>query len=392
MTSPSATPRGQRRIAIVLHEDSFYIRSVLRGVASFARPARPWLLDRVPPEGLGRRSAGLRQCEGIITHIHHPSILDALAGLACPVVCVSNLIPEDPFPSVTTDDAAIGGTAFEHLASHGHRSFAFVGLGRLMFSQQRRDGFVHTASRAGVTVDCREIPAGWLKRSPRADAPTMRRFAGWLRGLPRPTGLFACNDAVAWLVSEVCRRSWIEVPLEIAVLGVDNDDLLCRLAYPPLSSVIVPSERVGYLAAQQLDDAMTTGRPIVSTRLPPTGVATRQSSAFYAVDDADVAAALAHIRDHATQGLTVGELLREVPIGRRSLERRFRALLGRTPLDEIQRVRVDAARQMLVQTTLPIEEVAVRCGFGRANYMSRLLVRFTGQTPRAIRMGRGSAS
>ncbi len=379
--------RTRKRIAIVLHEDSFYIRSVLRGVASYARPARPWRLERVPPEDFQRGGKAPARCDGVITHIHHPSVVHELEPLACPVIGVSSLIEDDPFPAVTADDMAVGRLACGHLRDHGHRHLAFVGLRDLVFARQRRLGFLRAAEEAGLDVAAHDIALRWLLRSPSSDSKPVRAFIDWLRALPVPTGLFACNDAAAWFVSELCRQAEIEVPLEIAILGVDNDDLLCRLAYPPLSSVIVPGERIGYLAAEQLDLAMTDGRAPAGARLPPVGVATRQSSQFYAVDDPEVAAALTHIRDHAADGLTVAELLQAVPMSRRSLERRFHAVLGRTPLDEIHRVRVEAARQMLAQTTLPIDEVARRCGFGRANYMSRLLVRFTGRTPREVRRG-----
>jgi LacI family transcriptional regulator len=387
MPRPPASRLTQRRIAIVLHEDSFYVRSVLRGVASYARPAKPWVLERVPPEGVGHFADRSARFDGFITHIHHPSLAEAFASVTAPVVGVSNLIADDPFASVTADDPAVGRLACEHFLDHGHRHLAFLGLRRVAFSNDREAGFRDRATSAGIEVQARDIRPAWLQRSPRDTAPEKRRLVEWLKRLAHPTGLFACNDAVAWLISEVCREAEVEVPLRVAILGVDNDDLLCRLAYPPLSSVIVPGERIGYLAAEALDHAITRGRPIPDRRVPPQGIETRQSSEFYAVDDPDLADALAFIRDHATEGLTVEELLREVPVGRRSLERRFRERLGRTPLEEIHRVRVAAAREMLNRTTLPIQEVAQRCGFGRANYMSRLLVRLTGQTPRQVRQG-----
>lgn len=388
MSEPPESSRLLRHIAIVLHEDSFYIRSVLRGVASYARPAKPWRLERMPPEGVSPGARNAQRFDGVITHIHHPSLAHALSSLDCPVVGVSNLIADDPFPSVTADDHAIGRTACQHLLDHGHRHLAFVGLQGIDFSERRRAGFDAAAVEAGLEVATRNIRPAWLQRSPRENAPATRKFLQWLSGLPQPTGLFACNDVAAWLVSEMCRQAEIEVPLNIALLGVDNDDLICRLAYPPLSSVIVPSEKIGYVAAEMLDRAINQGAALSDVSLPPSGVETRQSSEFYAVDDPDLARALTFIRDHATQGLTVAELLHEIPVGRRTLERQFRDRLGRTPLEEIHRVRVTAAREMLTQTSLAIDEVAQRCGFGRANYMSRILVRLTGQTPRQVRAGR----
>ncbi len=385
MTVHRASAPRTRRIAIMLHEDSFFIRSVLRGVASYARPAKPWLLERVPPEGFARGRRARMDCDGLITHIHEPALIDALADVTCPVVGVSDIVEQDPFPTVSVDNQAVGRLAAEHLLHHGHRQFAYVGIKDVQFAAQRHIGFAQRLEEDQITSDVHHISARWLLRSPKAEARSMQRFAAWLGSLPAPTGLFAANDSVAWFISEVCRQVGIEIPLQLAVLGVDNDDLLCRMAYPPLSSVIIPGERIGYAAAEQLDHAMRLDKPVRSLALEPTGVETRQSSEFFAVEDEEVSAALKFIRDHATSGITVADVLNEVPLARRALERRFNRLLGRTPLDEIHRVRVDAARQLLSATTLPIEEVARQCGFGRANYMSRLLVRFTGKTPRQFR-------
>ncbi len=369
----------------MLHEDSFFVRSVLRGMATYARPARPWLIERIPPEGFGRGRRVHLDCDGLITHIHQPALIASLRTLSCPVVGISHIVPDDPFPRVSVDNHAIGRLAAEHLLEHGHRSFAFVGIRHMAFSQERLSGLQSALNSADGTPRCRDIAPQWLQRSPLAEARGMKGLIEWLGALPRPTGLFACNDAVAWFISEVCRQVGIEIPIHLAILGVDNDDLICRMAYPPLSSIMLPGEQVGYRAAEQLDRAITEQTEIQSLLLPPIGVQTRQSSEFFAMDDPEMAAALRFIHDHATAGVTVGDVLREVPLARRALERRFNRLLGRTPLEEIHRVRVDAACQMLRTTTLPIEQIARQCGFGRATYLSRLLRRYRGQTPRQVR-------
>ncbi len=382
--SPDSS-RRQLRIAIMLHEDSFFIRSVLRGIAAYARPARPWLIERIPPEGFGLSGSIRLDCDGLITHMHHPAMRAALQAIDCPVVSVSHIAADDPLPRVSVDNRAIGRLAAEHLLEHGHRHFAFVGLSGVQFAAARAAGFTERLAESAHTRSERSIPPRWLKRSPRTRTRNLRLFTRWLSALPRPTGLFAANDAVAWFIGEVCRQADIAIPLHIALLGVDNDDLLCQMAYPPLSSIIVPGRRLGYLAAEQLDHAITRRQPIQPVALAPLGVQTRQSSEFYAMEDQDVVAALRFIRDHATAGITVADVLDEVPLARRALERRFRKLIGRTPLEELHRIRVEAACQMLTTTDLSIEETARRCGFGRANYMSRLLQRYRAQTPRQVR-------
>ncbi len=180
----------------------------------------------------------------------------------------------------------------------------------------------------------------------------------WLRSLPNPLALFVANDLWGFELLQAAREIGLAVPEDVAILGVDNEELLCEISHPPLSSIRIGAEQIGRVAVSLLDELLRKKRKILDIpRVPPIEVVTRQSTDVLAVDDADVAAALRHIRQHAVEGLSVKQLLEAVPVNRRTLERRFVSVLGHTPLEEIRRIRLDRAK-VLLQTDLPIYDVA----------------------------------
>jgi LacI family transcriptional regulator len=171
----------------------------------------------------------------------------------------------------------------------------------------------------------------------------------------------------------------------VAVLGVDNDELLCEMSYPPLSSIRLGAEQIGRTAVDLLEKLMQ-GKKIGAepARIPPMELVTRQSTDTLAVEDPEVAAALRHIRLHATEGISVKQLMEEVTMNRRTLERRFNSIVGHTPLEEIRRVRLERAK-VLLQTDLPIYEVALQAGFATPEYLATSFRQAEGTTPTAFR-------
>ena len=212
-------------------------------------------------------------------------------------------------------------------------------------------------------------------------------LAAWLHALSKPVGLMACNDDRGRQVLEACRTAGVAVPEEIAVVGVDNDELLCELSDPPLSSVALDTERGGYEAAQLLDGLMS-GRIRQPARIlvAPLGVVTRRSTDIVAAEDREVAAAVRWIRDWARRGpLRVAEVAQAVKLSRRSLEVRFRAALGRSVRAEIERVRLEHARSLLAETDLPTSQVAELSGFGSPSYLALVFRRRFRSTPTRYR-------
>jgi LacI family transcriptional regulator len=216
-------------------------------------------------------------------------------------------------------------------------------------------------------------------------------IASWLLSFSRPVGVMACFDIRARQVLDACRRAGLVVPDQVGVIGVDNDEFLCGLTDPHLSSVALDPRRAGYEAAKLLDELMSgRQRPRAQVSfIPPLDVVTRRSTDVVALDDADVSAALRFIREHACDGIGVKDLLDEVPLSRRVLEGRFRNLLGRTPHEEIARVRFERARQLLRETRMPMAEVARRSGFRNPEYLSTAFRQEFGTSPNAYRKAAG---
>lgn len=373
-----------RKVALLIETSNAYARGLLRGVVAYVREHRPWSLYLAEHARGERPPAWLAKWDGdgIIARIENPAIARALRSVKTPVVDVSaaRLIPTLPF--FETDDAAVAQTAAEHLLERGFRHFAFCGDARFNWSRLRGEHFQRVVRAAGH--DCANYVPSLAGR--RGEAWQVDDIAQWLKKLPRPLGVFACYDLRGAQVLDACRELGVKVPDDIAVIGADNDDLLCELSDPPLSSVILNPHRTGYAAAGLLDQMMSGRRVKGETHLiPPIGVATRQSTDTLAVDDRHVAQALRYIRDHACEGINVRDVLHAVPHARRRLEARFKKLLGRTPHEEIIRVQLNRVKQLLVETDLPLAEIAERTGFAHVEYLSVVFKRETGLPPSKFR-------
>jgi LacI family transcriptional regulator len=210
----------------------------------------------------------------------------------------------------------------------------------------------------------------------------------WLRELPKPAGILALDDTNAHDLAEACLEGDIGVPDHVAIVGVNNDDLLCESAWPPLSSVEADYSRIGFLAARTLDRLFAGEELPPHERLmllPPLGVVKRQSTSTLAIGDANLADAVRFIREHACDPCTVGDVLRAVPVGRRWLERQCVAQLGRTPHDEIARVRIEAAQRLLLRSELNMLQISSRCGFAELKSFYVAFSKVTGTTPAAYR-------
>jgi LacI family transcriptional regulator len=285
-----------------------------------------------------------------------------------------------------TDSLETTRTAAEHLMERGFKMFGYCGDNRYHWSRLRSSLFESHIRRAGYKC---HIFEGSFK-SPASGDPWDKEvdaIARWLQKLPKPIGIMACYDVRGLQVLEACRRAELQVPDEVAVIGVHNDELLCELCDPPLSSVIPNARRAGYEAAGLLD-RMMRGEKIPTHRIliAPVGVATRQSTDVVAVDDPQLARALRFIREHACEGITVDDVLKVVPMSRKILERRFKKILKRTPHDQIMRVKIERAKSLLATTDLPIAVIAERCGFEHSDYFSVAFKRIVGEPPATYRV------
>ncbi len=387
--SPQKTARDNRtrNVAVLVDTATGWGRRLVRGIVNYSQhgPWHLWIKSGgqdtplwLPPGWRG---------DGIIARIGTPAAARRVRAAGVPVVNISAIeLPGVEFPRVATDLEAAGRMAAEHLLDRGFIHFAYYGLAHRGYVDRHYHGFAHAVSRVchdcpfyGTTFDSGAgARTAWITRQ--------RGLSRWLRTLAKPVAIVAWTTELGRELIHASRREGLLVPEQVAVLAADNDELLCDACTPSLSGIELTSERIGFEAAQLLERLMQgEPPPKAPLLLKPTGVVTRQSTDTLAVEDPDLARALAYIRSHATDPIQVHDVLREVPVSRRWLERRFREVLGRGPAAEIRRVRLARAKRLLAETDLPVPDVARLAGFGSREYLAAVFKSDLQLSPRQYR-------
>ena len=375
------------RVGLILEAGNGYFRNVMRGVTRYAKPNKPWLIRNIIPGVEPIQPMADWRPDGLIVQINDMQAAESLKKLKVPVINVGGAVGDIGFPRVRVDDTAVGRLAAEYFLERGFQFFAFIGLSDIAYSAAREAGFKEVLSSAGFNYMSLHDAAAPSPEPAQGTWTTKdANIERWLRDLPNPCGVFVASDTQCFYIAELCHDARIHVPEELALLGVDNDELFCELAYPRLSSIRTPNIEIGYQAAALLDRMMSGKKaPSEPHLLPPTGVVTRQSSDVVALDDPDVSAAVRYIRSHASEQISVNDVLKQVQISRRSLEQKFRQALRRSPLAEISRVRIDRVKELLTLTNISMREVAVQAGFTNAERLSVVFKRKVGVTPTEFR-------
>lgn len=282
---------------------------------------------------------------------------------------------------IERDDAAIGRLAARHLIEQGFRRLAFVPADGWPFSADREAGFREVAQAHELTVDIMPAHVGEI-----VDWEPDGALIPWLEALEKPCGIGCATDWLGRAVSDACRFCGIHVPDHVAIVGVDNDEPTCAFADPPLSSVAIPWRRVGFEAGRWVDRLLSGESPPVGriVRLPPDGVVARRSTDVLAVSDPILRRAVAFIRSHACEGVSVKEVAAALHVDRRGLERAFRTHLDRSPHDELRRAQIEAAKRLLAETDMPLRAVCRAVGRSEACFCT-CFVKTTGQTPGTFR-------
>ena len=374
-------------VALLIETSLASGRDILCGIGRYVREHGPWSIYHEPRSLEESVPRWLRNWDGdgIIARLQNTRIAQAVVSSGIPAVDVLGVVRRPELPLAHVDNGAIARLAAEHFLERGFRHFGYCGLEGINWSDERRDAFC--AAVAGVGGE-RLVYTFRVSRGTWEDEQD--HLAAWVRSLPRPCAVMACNDPRGQKVLEACRRSSVHVPDELAVVGVDNDVPICSISDPPLSSVVPDHERVGYEAAKLLDRVRAGEVEAgVAIYVPPAGLAARQSSDVMVLADREVADAIGFIREHACLGLGVDDVCRELALSRSTLQRRFRRLLGRTIHDEIVRVRLKRAQELLAQTDMPIAMIALRCGFGHQEYLGVVFRTRIGQTPASYRRQAG---
>ena len=380
--------KRKKNILLLVESSSAYGRMLLKGISQYVRERDQWIIhieDRglLPvPHVLSRGWHG----DGIISRTPNRQFQNALDKCSCPVV---ELLKGDSSVDIEVhpDDYKTIEMCIEHFVERKITSVAFYAFGNCWWIKRRRNFFLDVAQRFNINSyhfmdDSSRKPDPKPEWEIRYEKPLKK----WLKSLPCRTGIIAANDAQAVKVLDACRFLGINVPEQLAVMGIDNDENLCNLTTPALSSLDMNVEIVGYKAAELLDLKMSRKKlsslPIL---VPPKGIVVRHSTDVMAINNSDVIAAVRHISEFATQGVTVEEVADHVHLSHSTLCRLFRKELKRSPKEEITRVRLNHAMFLLAQSHLSLRAVAKQCGYNTMEYFSEIFKSNTGETPMAYR-------
>ena len=384
---PPSQPSNRRSVALLIETSNGYCRGLLEGIGAFARTCGNWSIHlneqergAQPPNWLNEWNG-----DGIIARIETDQIGLRLKQFRIPIVDLSAARHLPGIPWADTEDRAICRLAIEHFLDRGYSNLAYCGDPGFAWSNSRRDHFRGFAQEMGCNFRDYQVTHRYDARY-KWDR-VRNSLAVWLRELPRPTAIMACNDYQGQLLLDVCRSLSIAVPEEIAVLGVDDDKLICEFCEPQLSSVIPDTFRTGFEAAELLERMMNHEQVDSDARLvtQPLGVRLRESTDSIAIEDQAISQALSYIRRHATENIRVADVLQQCSFSRRALEHRFVKVVGHTPHEEINRVRVQRIKQLLEDTDASVVDIAQRTGFEYPEYMTATFKRRTGMTPTEYR-------
>ncbi len=391
MPRVSPRPTQRRRVALLIESSRAYGRGLLRGISKYVREHESWAIS-FEEWSWTQAPASLADWDGdgLIARIETREVAEAVCRLRVPAVDVRGSVPDLGLPLIDTDDQAVALLAAEHLQERGFRHYAYCGFVGANYSDKRSCWFEERVRQleGDCHVYCPPQPAraaGTIELEKR-ELHFEADLARWLAELPKPVGIMACNDIRGQQVMKSCRQLSLLVPDEVAVVGVDNDEVLCELSDPPLTSVVPNTLRIGYEAAALLDRMMHGQKPPKSPQfVPPLGVATRRSTDVLAIPDRAIASVLRFIREHACDGIQVPDLVRVAALSRTVLERRFAGLVGRSPKAEILRVQLARARQLLLETDLSLAAIAERSGFKHPEYFNAIFRQKVGVTPGCFR-------
>jgi len=364
-------------VGVLVETSSAHGRGLIRGIAEYAHRHTNWSLrvEETGPLRAAPQWLGDWRGSGLIARLETPSLTRAVLALGIPVVNVSGTGVTD-ISRVDTDNRAVCELAAEYFLQRRYRHYAYCGIPRFEWSGWRQEFFGECLGKARVTYSAYRL---------HDTAQSEEALRTWLKALPKPVALLACNDLCACHILEACERSGIVVPDEIAVLGVDDDTILCTLCRPRLSSVAPDTEGIGYLAGETLHRLLRGEKAQPISLVRPLSVHARQSTDATAIPQWHVGQALRFIHGNATRDISVEDVVLQARTSRRFLEKQFLAVVGRAIHAEIFRMRMETAQRLLAATTLPLKDVAVRSGFRRADYLSSVFHQKLGLSPSQYR-------
>lgn len=377
-----------RHVALLIETSRSYGRGLLRGIIRYQREHGPWSIY-FQPRGLNDTAPSwLRSWRGhgILARINDRRTAEIIKRSGIPAVDLRFAVPNLGLPAVGIDNATVVRRAVDHFLDRGYTRFAFCSYprGSSRWMDVRSDLFQQLVASLGFAC---ELFTGEARRGKDVSwEQEQRQLTRWVKRLARPIAVMACNDERGLQLLDACRRADVRVPDDVSVLGVDNDEFVCGLATPPLSSIDINLDGIGYRAAELLDGLMRHKPPPAEAVLLPAGdVIPRQSTDALAIDDPELAAVVRYLREHACEQIRLSDVTQATGMERRTLERKFKEVFGRSPKDELLRIQIDEAKRLLLSTELSVKAVSVRTGFGNSRYFSKMFRNRVGLAPGQFR-------
>ncbi len=373
---------------MIIESSRSYGRGLLRAVGKYANLHGGWNFYRQAPFYADRQNSRREwfkniKADGIIAHTSDSDVIEQILDSDIPAVVNGITETVEGVTNIRADSEAITKMAVDHFKSMGFERMGFCGFEDMFWAKERSEYFKKFTSEMGAETCIYQRPLSKVKYSWNQEQNLMIE---WLLKLPKPIAIMACNDDFAQHVIEACKIAEIKIPEEVALLGVDNDDLICDLSMPPLSSISLNIQRAGYLAAQCLSSLMSYGESsIQEIPVHPVEVVQRQSTSILAIDDPYIARAIDFINKNIKNNIQVTDVVEQVPLTRRSLELRFKKVLSRTVYQQIKQTRIELISKLLINTNLTISEISYELGCVDIDNISRFFKKEKSLTPRQFR-------
>lgn len=372
-----------KKIMIMIDTSRASGRKFLAGAEKYISSIADWEVYVQPSDYLKKNPSGsvmgvsLSKLDGLLVR----DAIDTVRVMNLKIPKVINDTLREIIPNsstIITDSEHIGKTGAEHFISLGFSNFAFCGFKEFPWSRKRLQGYMEHLEKNGI-----KNIFTFENEFFRQHQSVIGRWkvSEWLKHLPRPVCVFACNDDRAMSVLESCKIAGLSVPEEVAVLGVDNDELVCNLSSPSLSSIELDFERAGFDAAEHLNALINNKSENKVITVSTVEIVQRRSTDILAVEDEEVVSALIYIKQHFHKSIHASDVVNATCVSRRELERRFKKCIKRTIKSEIERLRVEMIKNKLVKTNLSIFQIANELEFTDPEHFSRYFKNTTGISP-----------
>jgi len=374
------------KIILLIDFAEEYSKGLLKGISKYSKEHGPWIFCRMPL--FQRETIGIDgilewalewEADGIIGQLYNDPKISKIVEAGIPLIAQDFKERFKEIPNITGDHYEAGKMGAEYFLRKGFKNFAFYGFKDIVWSRERADGFEDRVKKAGHEVHyfehimARSSELWYYKPSP---------LSQWLKSLPKPIALMTCDDNQGQHITEACRQSHIRIPEHVAVLGVDNDEMICEFSDPPLSSIGQDTEKGGYDAAKLLHHMIEHGTAnYYDIIVKPTQIITRQSTDIYATNDRFIASSLKFIHQNIDKNLQVEDIVKQVPLSRRALEQRFQDITGYPIYKYIFNLRIEKFTQKLIETDLTVFEIALDMGLADSKNIARQFRQIKGCTP-----------